>query len=241
MKTNCNIIQDLIPLYIDQALSEESVSLVEEHLRECPLCNEILESMKSNFEIPENIDDRKVIKQFTVKIKKGTFGYVITIVLFILFWVWKYLNKYHNLYLDMNVNNPTSIILFSDDQWFELICMLMPWIFGFIIFGLLYFGFKFKEVKKHLGKIILLSCMIMFTNYRNEIDFSYREQKSEYVIEKIKDNKIFFGKENDGSYMYEIKISKAMSKLMKTGINYQMYFMYNNDGEGYLISAREKE
>ena len=46
MKIPCNVIQDLLPLYTDGACSTESRNLVEEHLRECPACSEMLQKLK---------------------------------------------------------------------------------------------------------------------------------------------------------------------------------------------------
>ncbi len=42
MKTDCEIIRDLLPLYVDDICSEKSRELVDEHLRECPECGELL-------------------------------------------------------------------------------------------------------------------------------------------------------------------------------------------------------
>lgn len=47
MKTNCDIICDLLPLYADHVTSEASNALVEEHLSECPDCQKKLEQMQS--------------------------------------------------------------------------------------------------------------------------------------------------------------------------------------------------
>ncbi len=47
MKLNCNVIRDLIPLYVDQICSEESKELVEEHLAECEDCSVIFRQMRS--------------------------------------------------------------------------------------------------------------------------------------------------------------------------------------------------
>ena len=41
MKYSCNMIQDLIPLYIDGVCSEESKEAVEQHLSECPDCTQL--------------------------------------------------------------------------------------------------------------------------------------------------------------------------------------------------------
>ncbi|MDR0952373.1 MAG: zf-HC2 domain-containing protein [Oscillospiraceae bacterium] len=47
MKTSCEIIRDLLPLYCDGVLSAASRELVEEHLNECADCRALLEKMKS--------------------------------------------------------------------------------------------------------------------------------------------------------------------------------------------------
>lgn len=48
---NCNIVKDLIPLYIDGCCSEESEKVVEEHIRDCGDCKRLLEDMKSSSDI----------------------------------------------------------------------------------------------------------------------------------------------------------------------------------------------
>lgn len=44
---NCNIVKDLIPLYIDGCCSEESKSVVEEHIKVCDECKKLFEDMKA--------------------------------------------------------------------------------------------------------------------------------------------------------------------------------------------------
>lgn len=44
---NCNIIKDLIPLYIDGCCSEESRKIVEEHMESCAACRKLFDDMKS--------------------------------------------------------------------------------------------------------------------------------------------------------------------------------------------------
>lgn len=48
---DCNIIQDLIPLYIDECCSGESAALVRDHLAVCPACRAVYDSMNKE---PEN-------------------------------------------------------------------------------------------------------------------------------------------------------------------------------------------
>ncbi len=43
---NCNVIKDLIPLYIDECCSEETARLVDEHLKECESCLRVYNDMR---------------------------------------------------------------------------------------------------------------------------------------------------------------------------------------------------
>ena len=47
----CNIIRDLIPLYIDECCSTESADMVKEHIGSCKECKELYESMNKPAEI----------------------------------------------------------------------------------------------------------------------------------------------------------------------------------------------
>ncbi|MBQ4529800.1 MAG: zf-HC2 domain-containing protein [Lachnospiraceae bacterium] len=44
----CEIVQDLLPLYIDEACSEESKKVVEGHVEECSKCHKYIEQLKSS-------------------------------------------------------------------------------------------------------------------------------------------------------------------------------------------------
>jgi len=52
-KLNCEIIQDLLPLYQDNICSPDSRKIVEEHLSGCPACSSILEKLQNTY-----LDDR---------------------------------------------------------------------------------------------------------------------------------------------------------------------------------------
>ena len=51
MKNNCDIIRDLLPLYVDGVCSQESAKLVEEHLTDCQSCRELLDKLRGEEEI----------------------------------------------------------------------------------------------------------------------------------------------------------------------------------------------
>jgi len=45
---NCSIVRDLLPLYHDEVVSEESRKLVEEHLETCEECKKMLDDIREN-------------------------------------------------------------------------------------------------------------------------------------------------------------------------------------------------
>ena len=56
--TYCDVIRDLLPLYADDACSQASRGLVEEHLRDCPDCREQLRLLRET-EIEESLADER--------------------------------------------------------------------------------------------------------------------------------------------------------------------------------------
>ena len=59
---NCNVINDLIPLYIDECCSKETRLLVEEHIANCEACKALLDTMKAP---AETVDITATPKKFS--------------------------------------------------------------------------------------------------------------------------------------------------------------------------------
>lgn len=70
MGITCSVIKDLLPLYVDDVLSEDSRKLVEEHLAGCDDCKEAYENLKSGggSEANKRNRDKEVIKKLRKKI-----------------------------------------------------------------------------------------------------------------------------------------------------------------------------
>ncbi len=58
MKFHCDMIRDLLPLYADDACSEESRRVVDEHLAECPACTDVLRRLQDK-DIEENLTSER--------------------------------------------------------------------------------------------------------------------------------------------------------------------------------------
>ena len=72
MKTSCKIIEDLLPMYHDGICSEESAVLIEEHLKECEGCRQILASLRGEISLQKEVpaDDLKPLKEIQHQITK---------------------------------------------------------------------------------------------------------------------------------------------------------------------------
>ena len=72
-KISCDIIKDLLPLYIDGVCSSDSIDIIEEHLKDCPLCEAEFLNLQNNTDIKPQIDKDidKAVKNANKKIKKG--------------------------------------------------------------------------------------------------------------------------------------------------------------------------
>ena len=69
-KISCNIIGDLLPLYVDGAVSEDTKKLVEEHLTECEECKKAAEEMGKELVLPVHETVRAAETSFLQKMKK---------------------------------------------------------------------------------------------------------------------------------------------------------------------------
>lgn len=62
MKKECNLVQDLLPNYIEKLTNEETNRYVENHLKECEECTGILKSMKENLSANTEKVEKKTVK-----------------------------------------------------------------------------------------------------------------------------------------------------------------------------------
>lgn len=69
-KISCNIIGDLLPLYVDGAVSEDTKKLVEEHLADCEECKKAAEEMGKELVLPVHETVRAAETSFLQKMKK---------------------------------------------------------------------------------------------------------------------------------------------------------------------------
>ena len=63
---NCNIIKDLLPLYVDEVVSSDTKKMVSDHLHQCESCRKEAESMRATVQVPIQ-QDSKPLKRLKKK------------------------------------------------------------------------------------------------------------------------------------------------------------------------------
>lgn len=72
MNYNCGIIDDLLPLYVDGACSDESKAAIEAHLASCKACREKLERMQTETVVSETVKSSGeiTVAKYAKKVRK---------------------------------------------------------------------------------------------------------------------------------------------------------------------------
>ena len=60
MKINCEIIQDLIPSYVEEICSNASKQCVEEHIADCKECNQLVELYKKSDFSADSLEQKEL-------------------------------------------------------------------------------------------------------------------------------------------------------------------------------------
>ncbi len=178
----CKIICDLLPLYCEDMLSEESRMFVEEHLRDCEACRAELEKMKSSDIKRENTELRNfksAMRRFKIPIELFAYACLLFFILLgfritdssemmynslimplvglIAYPVFGWRSVYKLPILLFGVNILASLMKFTESEPMEIIMMT----FIYIIFVYLgasvaaLIGFSVKQKKKGKGMLAL--------------------------------------------------------------------------------------
>lgn len=88
MKVTCNVIKDVLPLYLENMLSDDSCTMVEEHIEQCQECKNYLDEMRTFNEIPVDRNTSPLLKIKSTlrkkKIQTAIFSMMFSIMLFVI-------------------------------------------------------------------------------------------------------------------------------------------------------------
>ena len=66
----CDVIQDLLPSYIDNLTSAETNSFIERHIENCSECEEVLKDMQGDIQLEKINNSKKINALKKVKRRK---------------------------------------------------------------------------------------------------------------------------------------------------------------------------
>lgn len=123
MRNECNIIRDILPLYIENMVSNDTAAFIEDHLKKCSDCRAELEQMKApdDFQIDTDIVPLKNLKKKMAVKKIQTIVFTAVLVLVIAFAAFAVLDApsffpYSQDLLTVTENADGSVtITFNDD------------------------------------------------------------------------------------------------------------------------------
>lgn len=127
----CEIIRDLLPLYIDGLTSKESNQEIEKHLKNCEECQKYYQEMTGdidNFSVitNEEIEDVNLIKKIKKKNRKKALGifvgaFVLSAVLMGVGFHWTHgVAMYENVILNYGVQGDTAYLTLQGKPGYEL-------------------------------------------------------------------------------------------------------------------------
>ena len=101
MKNECDIVRDLLFGYNDKTLRNTSKEFVENHLKECNKCKEVLKQIQNDTEPQEEIEEINYFKKVRSKINRKNIFLIIALVLLVLVVLF-------NILVFVNYNNKAS-------------------------------------------------------------------------------------------------------------------------------------
>ena len=78
----CDLVADLLPIYIDGKASTASKEFIEEHIKTCQDCKDLYEAMTADMPVPAPEKTKQRFKlNPVIKIMLGVLGYLIVVIL----------------------------------------------------------------------------------------------------------------------------------------------------------------
>ena len=120
MKIPCSVVRDLLPLYAEELIEEETRALVDEHLEECSECSQKLEEIKAATAVPaENtaVDTAKpllALKKTINKRRRITAAIAALCVFILLFSAFHRINEWHQVPWEEGLIQVTGVEKMAD-------------------------------------------------------------------------------------------------------------------------------
>lgn len=188
MNLPCDIVGDMLVLYEDDALSDESRAAVDEHLKTCTSCREHLESIRREREEARHFDEmEKKSRDYQMRVKKKIKKIVITTVCVLILLGWW-------MFTSVTTNNPN--IFETTGAYFQLYVLGK----GHVVVKNDPFTI-YCEARQEIGGTVVLLGDYGFENTHVMDDLKR--------IIMIKDNELYYADVYDNRFIAHATVTKA--------------------------------
>ena len=85
---NCDVVQDLLPLYIDEVCSGASAAMIRSHLEECPRCREMLRLLERDSAAQVSVpDSQEVLVKASLSFSRRAVYSALGVLAMVVFWL----------------------------------------------------------------------------------------------------------------------------------------------------------
>lgn len=221
MVHNCDVVQDLLPLYMDDVCSGASMKMVREHLENCEKCREMLRMMARDTYAAEALpSEEEILKKASLTLSRRAVNSALGILAIVVYWLvyfwqdglaeigdYRYFSySFHEMYtIGLIVVPPAALI------WFLV---------------MLHKTRKQKAWKKNGALLLVLLLIVCF-----HTGYFWNQQNTWstfglYAIEAVPDDYHIIIQRADGPMVLDVP--PMVANLVKTdGYAYNMTFTWN--------------
>lgn len=218
---NCDVVQDLLPLYIDDVCSGASGAMIRSHLEECPRCREMLRQLQRDTAAPEPMpSDEEVLVKASLSFSRRAVYSALGVLAMVVFWLvffwqerladvgdYRYFSyRFHEMISIGVIIVPVAALV-----WL-VVLLLKTW--------------KQKSLRKNGAMLLVLLLLVSFhTGYFIRQQGSW-STSGLYEVVEVPDNYHIVIQRGDG--LMTLEVSPMVANLVKTdGTAYMISFEWN--------------
>lgn len=222
MVHNCDVVQDLLPLYIDDVCSGASLKMVQEHLNECEKCRCMLRLLARDTYAERNIPrEEEVLKKTSLTLNRRAINSALGILGIIVYWLVYFWQE------NLAEIGDYQYFSYRAHEMYTIGLVVVPLVTFIWLLALLVKSKKQKAWRKHAAVLIILVLLMA-----GQIGFYVQQQgmwstSTWTEIVEIPDDYHIVVKRWDGT-LITLETSMQVTKLLQTdGTVYQISYKWN--------------
>lgn len=221
MMHNCDVVQDLLPLYIDDVCSGASVKMVRAHLEECPKCREMLRQLGQDTYVQESVPDSgEVLVKASLSFSRRAVYSALGVLAMVVFWLVFFWQE------RLAGVGDYRYFSYRFHEMFSIGIIIVPAVALIWLVVLLLKTWKQKSLRKNGAILLVLLLLVSFhTGYFLNQQGSW-STSGLYEVVEVPDAYHIIIQRGDG--LMTLEVSPMVANLVKTdGSAYMLTFQWN--------------